>query len=77
MQKEYESMLLHITSSIIKQTRELQHQIGSDFNIFSILDMERDEVGTHSKFIYELINPYGRHYQKTLFADLFLNKDFI
>lgn len=43
---------------------------GEDFNIFSILQMERKEVKTHSKFISELINPKGRHGQ----GDLFLRK---
>ena len=27
------------------------------FNIFSILRKEKEEVGLHSRFIYELLNP--------------------
>ncbi len=46
---------------------------GENFNIFSILDMERKEVETHSKFIYELLNPNGSHGQGELFLQLFLS----
>ena len=46
---------------------------GENFNIFSILDMERKEVDTHSKFIYELLNPNGSHGQGELFLQLFLS----
>jgi len=45
---------------------------GENFNIFSILDMERNEVETHSKFISELLNPNGSHAQGDLFLKLFM-----
>lgn len=50
---------------------EIRKINGENFNIFSILNMERYEVKTHSYFIYELINPKGSHDQKALFLKLF------
>ncbi len=44
---------------------------GVQFNIFSILDMERKEVKTHSNFIYELLNPKGSHNQGDIYLNLF------
>ena len=39
---------------------------GENFNVFSILDRESDEVKTHSAIIAELLNPRGSHSQRTL-----------
>ncbi len=47
---------------------------GESFNIFSILNMERDEVKTHSYFIYELLNHQGSHNQGDIFLKLFLEQ---
>ena len=47
---------------------------GENFNVFSILHMERKEVETHSAIIAELLNPHGSHSQGTLFLKLFLEK---
>lgn len=40
-----------------------RHRIlsGEDFNIFSIMSMESDEVFTHSALLAELLNPNGSH----------------
>jgi hypothetical protein len=45
---------------------------GEKFNIFSILQMESNEVATHSRFISELLNPEGRHGQKDSFLKKFV-----
>ena len=45
---------------------------GEFFNVFSILNMERDEVHTHSPFIAELLNPKGSHGLKDKFLKLFI-----
>ena len=50
----------------------LENEQCLGFNIFSILNMERKEVETHSLFIYELLNPKGSHNQNEIFLDLFL-----
>ena len=58
---------------------EMKHQKIDDisinsFNIFSILRKENDEVHLHSKFIYELLNPYGSHQQSDIFLKLFIKE---
>lgn len=50
----------------------LENEQCLGFNIFSILNIERKEVETHSLFIYELLNPKGAHNQNEIFLDLFL-----
>lgn len=53
---------------------QLEKLTGDKFNIFTILNMESDEVKTHSKFIYELLNPNGSHGSGDLFIRLFLDE---
>ena len=67
--------------SILDQVRVLKAKYderaevtGENFNVFSILDRESDEVKTHSAIIAELLNPQGSHSQGTLFLQLFLEK---
>ena len=67
--------------SILDQVRVLKAKYderaevtGENFNVFSILDRESDEVKTHSAIIAELLNPRGSHSQRTLFLKLFLGK---
>ena len=62
---------LHGKIETIKQIKQAK---GEDFNLFSVLEMERLEVETHSKFIYELINPRGSHHQGELYLRLFLSE---
>lgn len=58
--------------NILKTHEKYANQHGQNFNIFSILKAERKEVETHSRFIYELLNPNGSHGQGSLFLDLFV-----
>lgn len=58
--------------TINKEEAELQKNKGGDFNIFTILRKENDEVNLHSKFIYELMRHDATHGQKNLFLKLFL-----
>lgn len=53
------------------QRREKEFK-GEFFNIFSILNMERDEVHTHSAFLAELLNPKGSHGLKDKFLKSFI-----
>lgn len=46
---------------------------GENFNFFSFLNIERDEV-KHSAIIAELLNPNGSHSQGKLFMKLFLEQ---
>ncbi len=59
-------------ASVIKE-RYRQVNRDNEFNIFSILRKEHDEVGLHSRFIYELLNPKGVHYQEDKFLRIFLD----
>jgi hypothetical protein len=63
--------LFNQTKQIIKIHQEYADKQGENFNIFSILRMERKEVETHSRFIYELLNPKGKHGQKDIFLKSF------
>jgi hypothetical protein len=47
---------------------------GENFNIFSILKIEKKEVNTHSYFIYDLLNPKGSHNQGDKFLRIFLKQ---
>lgn len=44
--------LLQEAKAIIKNNYEAKKNCGGDFNIFSVLNIERDEVFTHSNMIY-------------------------
>lgn len=53
--------LLANTASISRKYEEIAKITGENFNIFSVLSMERNEVKTHSAFLGELLNPNGTH----------------
>jgi hypothetical protein len=57
---------------INKKYDEIEKINGTNFNIFSIMRMERDEVKTHSNFIFELLNKDGLHGQGYVYIKLFL-----
>ena len=69
-------------SSLLKQIRLLKNKYdelaavtGEDFNVFSILGVETDEVRTHSAFLADLLNPQGSHRQGAAFLKLFLEME--
>lgn len=74
MPSEYHAMksIIRDVIKINQKYKEIQKLKGENFNIFSILKLERNEVQTHSNFIYELLNPEGSHNQKDRFLKLFL-----
>jgi len=43
-----------------------------DFNVFTILRNENDEVNLHSMFLYIILNPKGSHHKGDLFLQYFL-----
>lgn len=60
-------------AKILKNEFEARKLRGiNEFNIFSILRSQSDEVRLHSRFIASLLNPLEKHYQKDLFLRLFL-----
>ncbi|MCG9880043.1 MAG: PD-(D/E)XK nuclease family protein [Bacteroidia bacterium] len=70
--KQNTDVLLETVKTTANNWNEKIIKSGIDFNIISILGMENNERYTHSAFIAELLNPKGRHGQKSLFLDLFL-----
>ena len=51
---------------------ERQLREAPEYNIFSVLRAERDEVRTHSAFLCHLLSPHASHGQGTLFLESFL-----
>ncbi len=65
----YTSLLERTKGIIEKHSEEIRK---NQFNLFSILRKEHDEVNLHSRFIYEILNPQASHNQGNLFLNLFL-----
>jgi hypothetical protein len=56
----------------IETIKEVERARGENFNLFSILGVERLEVQTHSAFIFELLDPSGSHDQGDVYLRLFI-----
>jgi len=66
----------HLLKSISKTQIGFEKEYsrsGMNFNLFSITKIERKEVDTHSAILAELLDPYGSHYQGTMFLELLFN----
>lgn len=61
------------TGILAKAYAKVSEAKSEYFNIFSILNIETDEVKTHSTFLAELLNPLGSHGMGEAFLQLFLN----
>lgn len=74
METKIESLLEKVKPIVDKnkRIRAEKEKNGEFFNIFSILNVERDEVHTHSAFLAELLNPKGSHGQGDMFLKSFL-----
>ncbi|MFT7680902.1 MAG: hypothetical protein ACI935_000335 [Moritella dasanensis] len=51
-----------------------QYEKKPQFNLFSVLRSESDEVRLHSRFLGEILNPAGTHGHKDKFLRLFLKQ---
>lgn len=71
-EKTIEKLLSDVTH-IRDKYDEIAKITGENFNIFSVLHLESDEVRLHSRFIGELLNPQGSHGQNELFLNLFIS----
>lgn len=65
--------LLSQVETLLKNYEKLAQSTGENFNIFSVMGMETNEVKTHSAIIGELLNPKGSHNLKDIPLKLFLN----
>ena len=66
--------LLQQVSIIQRKYDEIAKITGENFNIFSIMRAESDEVRTHSRIIAEFLNPKGIHNQGSVFLKLFFKE---
>lgn len=67
MQDQLQSLLNQI-KVIIKEENDLkqrQYDSGETFNVFEVLNLQRNEVRLHSSFIAALLDPQGSHGLKT------------
>lgn len=64
--------LLQQVTLINKKYEEIAKVTGENFNVFSVLRLESDEVRLHNRFIGELLSPNGRHDQGAEFLKLFV-----
>ncbi len=64
-------LLLSEVSHISKKYELINQKTGGYFNIFDIANISNDEVFV-CKFIHELINPRGSHYQGYTYLKLFV-----
>lgn len=59
----------------ISLDQEKQKKEGfNDYNLFTSLLKASDEVRLHSRFLYSLLNPKGKHYQGVFFLECFLKQ---
>jgi len=70
--KEYAAFFKRITEFKIRRQKEISDG-ENDYNVITALLQQSDEVRLHSRFIYSLINPNGKHYQGWLFLKMFLD----
>lgn len=64
-------LLLEQVHSILVLREQKKEAPGAQFNIFSVLDMETDEVKAHCRLLYELLRPDGSHGQGDQFLQAF------
>ncbi len=57
---------------VIANKVEKRRKSGGDYNIFSVLGMERYEVDTHSNMIYSFLNPDSGHFMGKKYLNLFV-----
>ena len=72
--REIEQLFDRVISINLKYRDELCQDNKRNFNIFSILRKEDDEVNLHSRFLFELVNPKGTHGLGSSFLELFLQQ---
>ena len=59
-------------SRIVSEDMKIKNKKGYDYNIFTLLDLERQEYGIHEKMIYNILNfPYNKRLS-TIFIKKFM-----
>lgn len=73
--REFEQRFGHLKVGLqaLQASRdELLRHTGANFNVFTLLGLQRRETLLHSPMIADLLDPQGSHCQGTLFLDSFL-----
>src|SRR5690606_16269877 len=60
--------------NLIEEQHQLDFLQKTKFNIFEILNLQTNEVRTHSAFLAELLNPKGSHLMGHVFLEAFLSE---
>ena len=71
MDSTWEELFAALEAFEDEQAEQKQRGLN-DFNLLSAVLSVNDEVRLHTRFIYSLLNPKGKHYQGTRFLELFL-----
>ncbi|WP_312332839.1 PD-(D/E)XK nuclease family protein [Sphingobacterium sp.] len=66
--------LFEDVNALLTYASKLKNRNGEDFNLFTLLGVEHDEVRTHSAIIGDLLNPKGSHGQGDLYLKLYLEE---
>ncbi len=66
-----EKFLKEVEQLKIKQSKQKERGLN-DYNLLTTVLKPHDEVRLHSRMIGSLLNPDGKHYQNTLFLEIFL-----
>src|SRR5690606_29679619 len=61
-------------TNIIEEQHQLDFLQKTKFNIFEILNLQTNEVRTHSAFLAELLDPKGSHLMGHVFLEAFLSE---
>lgn len=72
MDSTWEELFAALEAFEDEQTEQKQQGLN-DFNLLSSVLSVNDEVRLHTRFIYSLLTPKGKHYQGTRFLGLFLD----
>ena len=64
-------LILNEVSNITKKNELIQQKTGGYFNIFEITSIASDEIRI-CRFLYDLLNPKGTHYQGDIYLNLFI-----
>ena len=73
MKDKYEIFFDEIKKFTQEQTKQKQRGLN-DYNLLTTVLKTHDEVRLHSRVIGSLLNQNGKHYQGSLFLDIFLEK---
>ena len=63
--------LIGQVADIVEEYRSKRAQIGLDYNVFTLMDIERREEETHEYMIYSILN-YKNHVLRKKFIEQFL-----